>query len=147
MIHIETVNKDMMMHEWAAQFPLLTEPLLFSYLAEQDGASAIVPIQGDAVIKAYVDGSSQREYSFALQLLRRVSDSTDDTNTGNAHILRRWVDWIHERQRIGDFPDFGARCSHYSLEVLSNMPMLAQVYENGMGKYQFYARLKYLEVK
>ena len=146
MIGIEVINKDLAIFEWAAQFPILTEPLLFSYLAEQEGSCAIVPIQGDAAIKWYLDGSSVREYSFALQLLRRVSDSTDDTNTGNAYILRQWVEWLSEQQRDGNYPDFGERCSDYTLEVLSNMPMLAQQYENGMGMYQFFARLQYWEV-
>ena len=139
------INKDLLVFEWAAQFPILSEPLLFSYLAEQDGAAAIVPIQGDAVVKWHIDGSSVREYSFALQLLRRISDSTDNTNTGNVFILRQWVDWIMEQERIGSYPDFGARCSDYSLEVLSNMPMLAQKFDNDMGMYQFFARLNYRE--
>ena len=132
------------MYDWAAQFPT-SEPLLFSYLSEIENACAIVPIQGDAAVKWYLDGSSVREYSFALQLLRRMSDSTDDTNTKNAYILRQWVDWIKQQQREGNFPDFGERCTDYALQVTSNMPMLAQRYDNGMGMYQFFGKLTYRE--
>ena len=126
---------------------MLEDALLFNYLAEREGSCAIVPIQGDLAVKTYVDGSSQRVYDFALQLLCRTSDATDDTNIRNMYFQRQWADWITEQQRLSNFPDFGERCSDYRLELLSNMPMLAEMFENGMGKYQFYARLNYMEVK
>jgi len=142
---VGTANKDQIILDWAATNPLLTDALLFSHLAERDGSCAIVPIQGDRSAKNYIDGSSLRVYDFALQLLRLVSITTDTTNTSNMHIQHEWANWIMEQEKIGNYPDFGERCSDYRLELLSNMPMLAERYENGMGKYQFYARLNYFE--
>lgn len=131
--------------EWAAQNPFLPDALLFQYLGDHPGACAIVPIQGDAAIKSYVNGASIRAYSFALQMLLRVSDSTDEINTGNMHMQRQWTDWIMEQERNGTYPDFGPGCSGYRLEITSNMPTLAQTYEGGTGKYQTFAILTYRE--
>ena len=133
------------MHKWLEQCDLIREPLLFSFLSEVDGAVSMSPIQGEAVIKRYMDGSSVRAYDFAIQRLARLSDTTDDTNTQNMYIQRQWADWIKDQQRIGNFPNFGSRCADYSLELLSNMPILSEQYPNGMGKYQFFARLNYRE--
>ncbi|MDL2206263.1 hypothetical protein LJC33_05060 [Eubacteriales bacterium OttesenSCG-928-N13] len=145
MTTIATVDKDRILLNWAAQNPLLTDALLFLYLGDYAGSCAIVPIQGDVVKKWYVDGSSVRVYDFAMQLTQPVSSTTDDVNIANMYIQRQWADWITEQQEAGNYPDFGPKCSGYSLELLSNMPTLAQLYENGLGKYQFYARLKYEE--
>lgn len=102
-------------------------------------------MQGDAALKIYVNGTSIRAYDFALQMLLRVSDSTDQINTSNMHMQRQWTDWIMEQHLQGNYPDFGPGCSGYRLTILSNMPTLAERYEDGVGKYQTFARLTYVE--
>ena len=123
----------------------MTDALLFQYLGDAVGSCAIVPIQGDYALQIYIDGSTRRAYDFALQVVREVSRATDDVNTGNMNIQHRWAQWLREQDSLQNHPDFGARCSDYSLELLSNMPMLAELYESGTGKYQFFARLNYRE--
>lgn len=96
----------------------------------------------------YLDGSALMQYDFALQIMRQSSDSAGDTtNTDNMYIQRQWQGWIEEQEEAGNYPDFGDTCSNYTLKNLANMPTMAQRYENNMTKYQFPARLTYLEVK
>lgn len=139
------MDKDLALQVWAAENPMLTDALLFQVLGDQPNSCSIVPIQGDAVVRRYVDGSSVNVYDFALQNLLLVSGTLDDVNTYNMRIQREWAGWIRAQEEAGNYPDFGEKAHDYRLEVLTNMPMLVQRYENGMGKYQFYARLNYRE--
>ena len=144
----DTVDKDRIIREWAAQNPYLKGALLFDFLNARPNSCAIVPIPGEAAVETYLDGSALMQYDFALQIMRQSSDAAGDTtNTDNMYIQRKWQDWIGVQEAAGNYPDFGDRCSSYELVNLANMPAMAGRQENGMTKYQFPARLTYMEVK
>lgn len=140
-----TVNKEQALLDWAAQAPLLKDPLLLDYLGPFIGSCALSPLQGEAVQRQYINRDAVKVYDFALQMIRPVSQATDKTNAENMYIQRQWGAWIEAQNEAQNFPDFGPKCSDFKLELLSNMPMLAEIYEDGTGKYQFFARLNYKE--
>ena len=140
------VDKDKAIQAWAAQNPFMTDALLFDFLNEHQGSCAISPIPGDAVVKWYIDSSSRRRYTFALQAMFAVSSATDTVNTDNMLSLRRWQDWLEDQEFEKNYPDFGEKCSDYRIENTSNMPSMAMRYESGFAKYQFMAQITYTEV-
>jgi len=144
---METVNKDKALLEWAMTNPYLTDTLMFEWLAENGGSCALSQIPGEAEVVPMIDGSAVKQYDFMFQVMFPLSETTDDTNTDNMFTQRQWQDWIEEQEQVGNYPDFGSRCYGYELRNLASDPQLAQTYENGMAKYQFAARLIYMEVK
>jgi hypothetical protein len=116
-----------------------------NWLSEHCGSCAIVPVSGEIAVEPYVDGSNLKRYDFILQVMFSISDSDDNLNVENMFTLRQWQSWIDEAEREGNYPDFGINCGNYELQNLANMPQVAQVYDNGMAKYQFPARLIYTE--
>jgi hypothetical protein len=141
-----TINKDKSIHDWINQTPN-TDAVLVNYLSERTYSYAIVPIAGQVVLDGYTDGSKQMEYVFALQTMQPISQATDDINTQALYTMRIWQDWIDEQQQVSNYPDFGLDCFAYQLENLSNMPMLAQTYQDTQtAKYQFIARLTYWQM-
>ena len=142
---INSVNKEERLIEWAEKNPYLTDDLKLNWLAEHNGSCSVTPVSGEGFIEKYVDGSSLRYYDFMFQVMFSVSDTTDGVNVENMFALRHWQDWIDEMERVGDYPDFGEKCGNYELINLLNSPNLAQIYDNGMAKYQFPARLIYTE--
>lgn len=140
-----TANKDKALQDWAQGNPDKTDSFLFGFLGERGGACAIVPIPGQDILKRYLHGGAWKRYDFALQAMLPISDSTDDTNTGNMLLQRQWQDWIRMQEAAKNYPDFGPDCSDYRLELLADTPQLAMMHESGMAKYQFYARLIYFE--
>lgn len=133
--------------EWARSNPFLTDRLLFDFLGGNDGNCSITPVAAPRAVKTYVNGTSIKEYTFALQVMFAISESTDNTNTENMFTLRKWQSWILEQEQYRNYPDFGSKCSDYRLELLGNMPQMAMRYENGTAKYQFFAKITYREDK
>ena len=113
-----------------------------------DEYSAVVPISGVRAVKTYINGDAIRQYDFMLQIALTVSDDIGASkNIENMFVLRQWQDWIDEQEQLGNYPAFGAKCSQYRLENLADMPAMAGRQEDGLAKYQFPARLTYMEEK
>jgi hypothetical protein len=145
-VNIATVNKDQAIQDWI-KTGAESQNVLFNFLTENADSFAIVPIAGNPFEKQYLGGALKR-YNFALQAMQNLSQTTDDVNTRAMLIMRQWQDWIEEQERTKNYPDFGAKCSDYKLENLSNMPQLAEIFQDGKaGKYQFVASLRYYEKK
>jgi len=142
---MSTVKKEEILLEWVRINPFLTNKTLLNFLGDNDGQAAIIPIE-ETVVEKYMDGSKLVNYDFLWQVMYSVSDTTDSTNTDRMFDLRQWQDWIDEQNENGNLPDFGDGYDMYEVQNLS-APNLAMIYENNMGKYQFPARLVYLQKK
>jgi hypothetical protein len=104
-----------------------------------------VPVPSETVIESYLDGTSVKRYDFIFQVIFDMSENLDGVNADNMFTLRQWQDWIEAMEHEQNYPDFGENCGNYELQNLSNMPQVAQVYDNLKAKYQFPARLIYTE--
>ena len=104
-----------------------------------------MPVSGESAVQNYLDGTSVRRYDFIFQIIFDMSESSDGVNADNMFTLRQWQDWIEKMECEGNYPDFGVDCWDYELQNLSNMPQVAQIYDNLTAKYQFPARLIYCE--
>jgi hypothetical protein len=142
---INNINKEERLIEWAGKNPYLTDALKMNWLAEHNGSCSITPVSGEIFVEKYMDGSGLKHYDFMFQVMFYLSDTTDNVNIGNMFALRQWQNWIDDMERMGNYPDFGDLCGNYELQNLANTPQIAQVYDSGMAKYQFPARLVYTE--
>ena len=143
-----TINKDDILYRWLVEGLQHALPMTFEFLQMVDGWAAVAPISGVRAVKTYINGDAIKQYDFMLQIAFTASDDAgSDRNTSNVLTLREWQDWIDAQQDAGDYPDFGEKCSQYKLENLANMPTMAGRQDDGLAKYQFPARLTYLEVK
>jgi hypothetical protein len=141
---MSAVNKEEILFEWCLTNPFLTDKTLFNFLHSKNGQSAVAPI-AETVAADYCDNTKLVNYDFMWQIMFSVSEETDNTNTDSMFELRKWQDWIDEQNESGNLPDFGGGYDMFEVVNLTGMPDLAQTYENGMGKYQFPARLIYLQ--
>lgn len=142
-----TINKDEIILNWIRNIPDYGSNFLMDWLSENQWACAIIPIAGEANVKIFIDGSAIKQYDFMLQMMMQLSDTTDSVNTDNLYLHRQWQDWLEQQEINENYPDFGDKCNNYQIMNLSNMPQLAQINENMQAKYQFAARIKYMEVK
>ena len=141
----DIINKEERLIEWAMQNPYLTDIPRLNWLAEHNGSCCVTTVSGDVSVRKYMDGSSVKHYDFMFLAMLPISDTTDGVNIANMFELRCWQNWIDEMEKKGNYPDFGGNCGDYELQNLASSPHLAQVYTNGMAKYQFPARLVYTE--
>jgi len=140
-----SINKEEKLIDWAGQNPYLTDAIKMNWLAEHNGSCSVTPVSGEIFVEKYIDGSSVKHYDFMFQVMFPISDTTDNVNVENMFALRQWQNWIDEMETYGNYPDFGETCGNYELQNLANSPQIAQVYDNGMAKYQLPARLVYTE--
>jgi len=139
------INKEERLLEWAAQNPYLTDEIKLNWLSERSGSCAVLPVSGETSVHDYMDGTRVKRYDFIFQIIFNISESSDGLNAENMFALRQWQDWIETCEREQNYPDFGEGCWDYELQNLSNMPQVAQIYDNLTARYQFPARLIYCE--
>ena len=137
-----SANQDAVMLDWLKE---QAENIKFNFLSGKLGDRAFIII-GNPKGPEDILGNRLRAYDFALQAILSHSEGADDTNLENMQLMREWQDWIDEQQADKNYPDFGPDCSEYCLLNLNDSPELAQIQQNNkMAKYQFFARLEYVE--
>ena len=139
------INKEERLLEWAGQNPYLTDTIKLNWLSEHSGSCSILPVSGESTLQTYLDGTCIKRYDFIFQVMFDISENSDSVNSENMFALRQWQDWIEQMEQEQNYPDFGEKCGSYELQNLSNMPQVAQIYNNLSAKYQFPARLIYTE--
>jgi len=139
-LFIVGVNKEESLLNWIKNF---NDEIKLNWLSNSENSFAIVPIGGEEVIEAYIDGSNLKKYDFYVQIMLEISKNDDDKNTENSQKIREFQEWIEERNELNDYPDFGVNCFDYELINLSDISQVAQIYENGFAKYQIPVRIKY----
>ena len=140
-------HKEQALWDWIASPPTSGSPdssFIFGAIRGSDNSAALVPVE-DRTVRAYVDGTEIKEYTFALQINLTLSTADDGTNIGNMAIMREWQKWVAQKAEKGNFPDFGENCGDYRLRVGDRAPQLSQAHGNNRARYDFYATLVYKE--
>jgi len=143
----EEISREEALWEWVSRPPLHGESFLFGFLRGTEGSCTIIPVN-DRVVKRYVNGTSIREYAFALQIMLSMSNADDNTNIENMILTRTWQKWIARQGKDGNFPNFGEKCSDYRLLVGDEAPRLAHMRssnDNRRARYDFFATIIYRE--
>lgn len=142
------VNKHQVVYDWVSTCPILEDTLLFDFLNERNGSVALSPTVTDTWVEQYMRGGI-KQYSFDIQAMFAVSDSTDTTNIDNMQLMQSWMVWLEEQQTVQNFPDFGPGCSDYTIILPTSMASQAVLYggqdvgANMMAKYVFPATIEY----
>ena len=141
-------QKEQALWDWIIAPPTTDSPdssFLFGAIRSSDNSAAIMPVS-DRTVRAYIDGTKIREYTFALQINLTLSTDDDGTNIGNMTMMRTWQKWVADKAKKGDFPDFGENCGDYRLRIGDNAPQLSRVQGNNRARYDFFATIIYKEV-
>lgn len=137
------INKHEAMFEFIKQY--VPFYLTFNTVLEDIGQTALQSVYSDESVMTYIDGSSDKEYIFAIIQIKQYDTGITDPPINVAEIfdIEVFMDWLNEQNKIGNFPDFGEKCTIYSIENLQNMPNLAGISEQGEAKYMFQCKVNY----
>lgn len=133
------------LQEWVGQFPQLAPnaPLFIDYLGEGELPQyAIVPLPGPPIVERYLDGSSTRQYPFAIQLADQTAD--DPARLANSGFMEELTDEFERRTVDGDLPDLGESRVAETVEVVN----AGFLYEQGQSEtaiYQINCRMEYFQ--
>ena len=114
--------------------------LLVDVLGKTPTQYALVPIPGARIVESYIDGSSKREYPFAIQSME--SNADDATRTAINEFYESLADWFETQTLAGTLPTLASGKTAESIEALG-WGFLQEFGESGVGLYQIQAKLTY----
>ena len=109
------------------------------------GTVAMNSVSGDKTVKKYIDGSKQNELIFAIDMVTaHDAQGTSDTNMLALQEVENFSTWL-DNIKSSNFPDFGDYKKVQKVEVLTSVPSLLINNEQMLAKYQFQARIIYID--
>lgn len=133
---IESVRK------WLKTYPALDGRLDVDFLGEDADTYSIDTIPCEEIIKRYRDGSTIKQFQFAVSS-RRYYEQNIKTNTSNLQFFESLTAWIEEQSKKRNLPKMDGNKTAQKIVVTSTAyPFI--VSEDGKARYQIQMRLEYL---
>lgn len=132
--------------EWLKTYPDLGGYLKLNATELNAGERTINTVYNDSKVKEFINGTVERQYTFALVMVCGWSSGFDAVNEEAEEWGEDWLDWCDAQFKAGNVPDFGEKCTIRAIESLQNIPSLAATYqEEQLARYMFQARITYWE--
>ena len=100
----------------------------------------IFPIPGARIVEENIDGSSIREYPFALQ--SSVMTADDAARLENSEFFESFADWLESQTLAGTLPTLGAKQTATKIEATTGGALYEQG-ESNTGIYQIVCKLTF----
>ena len=94
--------------------------LYFNFARAREGDTVLVPLTGaeDVELKRYIDGASERRYTFSLIRFDLVSDApNDEANLWRLLDAEQIALWIRAQRERGAFPTLPAGCLPFDIQL------------------------------
>lgn len=132
--------------EWLKTYPDLGGYLKLNATELNAGERTVNTVYNDSKVKEFINGTVERQYTFALVMVCDWSSGFDAVNEEAEEWGEEWLDWCDAQFKAGNVPDFGEKCTIRAIESLQNIPSLAATYqEEQLARYMFQARITYWE--
>jgi hypothetical protein len=115
-------------------------PLFVDNLGASPTQYAIIPLPGEKIVESYIDGSSLREYPFAVRSMESTADDLERMETNGFY--ETFSAWLENQTEAGAFPTLAVGKTPISIEAVG----WGYLYEQGestTGVYQIQCRLTY----
>lgn len=137
------MDKTQAVFTWAKGWPDLDGYLKLNALNTASGEASMATVVSDRSVTEYIDGTAERVYTFALNLVLDWSNGYDSINGAAMALSSSWLQWVADQDAAGNLPGLP---NAWKVEPLQDIPALAMVYEvDSLAKYQFQARVYYRE--
>lgn len=126
---------------WLKQYPSLKGRLDVDFLDERVDTYSIDTIPCEEIIKRYKDGSTVKQFQFAISS-RRYYEQNIKQNVSNLAFFEGLTAWVEEKARARELPAMDKNRTAIKIIVTSTAyPFI--VSEDGKARYQLQMRLEY----
>ena len=132
--------------EYFNNYPQLYSWLYLNSVTNSVGNTAMLT-DSDNVLREYIDGSKDKEYIFAIAMVKDFDTGTSDINANALGESENLIEWVEENNNNETYPDFGEKCSIEEIEIINNVPQLAIDSENNIARYLISMKINYTERK
>ena len=123
---------------------LTTASVWVNFLGDDPAQYSIVPLPGNRIVEAYIDGSSLREFPFAFRSVRFTSDEAGRIEA--QAFFETFADWLESQTEKGTLPTLSTGQTAESIEATGWGYILEQG-ESETGIYHIQCRLQYEQEK
>ena len=117
-------------------------PIWVDYLGTTPTEYSISPLPGARIVEQYINGSSLREYSFAVRSSERTA--ADLERMENNGFYEAFADWLEAQTEAEIFPALGTGKTPELIEA-TGWGYLYQEGNSDTGIYQIQCRLQYTQ--
>ena len=115
-------------------------PLLIDSLGNTHTQYGLFPLPAAQIIENYIDGSSLRQFAFAIQSIESIAD--DAARQEANEFYEALAAWFESQTEAGVLPTLATGKTAQSIEALQS-GFLFEFGESGTGVYQIQCRLTY----
>lgn len=131
---------------WAISCPAVGKYLRMHATEMKSGARSLSIESSDADVREFIDGTREKQLTFALAFVEPWSEGMDSLNASAMQAGEEWLAWVDAQFSEDNVPDFGPGCTIRDVRSLQTSPALAAVFEEDMlAKYTFQAQITYWE--
>ncbi len=131
--------------EWLKQYELLNSWIYFNVTPMDTGTVAVNSVPDSAItVTEYIDGSKEKKMIFAIVLVQKYSDGTDELNLKAMEEYENLADWIEEQDMEGNYPEF-KNCKVWEVARKDSSPTVSVDSNKMLAKYQSQFEISYLE--
>ena len=112
------------------------------YLGKEYGEYSIEVIPGDPIVKYYLDGSSERQFTFAFGS-REYYGEDDIENINNSGLYESFAAWMEKMSFEEKLPELGDGKTARKIEALTPGYIFSE--EGDSARYQIQCRLTYFQ--
>lgn len=116
----------------------------FNFSSNSPNSIDFITEYSDKERKKYIRIGAEKEYGFAIIITKEYSTNEDDLNLEAMNFAQAFMDWVDKQDKIKNYPAFPDNCHIKKMEVLQNMPNLAEVNAE-TARYMIQCRLIYFE--
>ena len=129
--------------EWLKEYNGLSGRLDIDFLGENADTYSIDTIPCEEVLKRYLDGSSRKQFQFAVSSRRFYSQNIKQ-NLENLQFFEHLTSWVEHKARAHELPEMDNGRTAQKIVVTSTAyPFI--VSEDGKARYQLQMRLEYFQ--
>lgn len=131
--------------EYILTFPLINElsnVIGVEYLSEDTGTFSIEEVPNDTILNTYLDGSSERVFTFILAARFFYSDETIN-NINNSGFFENFREWLENNTENGVFPQLDSNMKPSSIEATTNGYLFNIASGMREARYQIQCRMTY----
>lgn len=139
-------DKNKILQDFLANYPKLYSWLYFNTIISLPGEISLLT-DADNIVEEYVDGSTLREYVFAVTFSQSYDTGTSDINANAIAEAQKFGEWVEEQNYQEVFPDWGANISIQEMQVLTRIPLMTVDTESQTAQYMMQMKINYLEME
>ena len=137
-------NKYECLSNWLNNYPVIYNWLHFNASKMEAENVSLNSVSGERKLEEYIDDSYKAELYFALILVKPFDFETSETNMQAMLEIVNFMDWVDNKENI-DLLSFGSDVIVDKVDVLQSSPNMVIDTEQSLAKYQFQAKVTYIQ--